>query len=64
VARSKGLELVVLRANTDRDIEAAFSALVQKHAEALLQAFLDVATSTPIVPGRWSLAGRVMAEPS
>jgi putative tryptophan/tyrosine transport system substrate-binding protein len=36
VARSKGLELVVLRANTDRDIEAAFSALVQKHAEALL----------------------------
>jgi signal transduction histidine kinase/uncharacterized membrane protein len=26
------------------------------------QAFLDVATSTPIVPGRWSLAGRVMAE--
>jgi ABC-type uncharacterized transport system substrate-binding protein len=36
VARSKGLELVVLRANTDRDIEAAFAALVQKHAEALL----------------------------
>jgi signal transduction histidine kinase len=26
------------------------------------KAFLDVATSTPIVPGRWSLAGRVMAE--
>jgi two-component system, NtrC family, sensor kinase len=26
------------------------------------QAFLDVATSTPIVPGRWTLAGRVMAE--
>ena len=26
----------MLRANTDRDIEAAFAALVQKHAEALL----------------------------
>jgi GAF domain-containing protein/anti-sigma regulatory factor (Ser/Thr protein kinase) len=26
------------------------------------QAFLDVATSTPIAPGRWTLAGRVMAE--
>jgi hypothetical protein len=26
------------------------------------QAFLDTATSTPIAPGRWTLAGRVMAE--
>ena len=26
------------------------------------QAFLDMATSTPIGPGRWTLAGRVMAE--
>jgi signal transduction histidine kinase len=26
------------------------------------QAFLDIATSTPIAPGRWTLAGRVMAE--
>jgi two-component system, NtrC family, sensor kinase len=26
------------------------------------QAFIDVATSTPITPGRWTLAGRVMAE--
>jgi two-component system, NtrC family, sensor kinase len=26
------------------------------------QAFLDVVTSTPITPGRWSLAGRVMEE--
>jgi putative tryptophan/tyrosine transport system substrate-binding protein len=32
-ARSKGLELVVLRANTDSGIEAAFATLVQKHAE-------------------------------
>ena len=36
VARSKGLELVVLRANTNRGIEVAFAALVQKYAEALL----------------------------
>jgi putative ABC transport system substrate-binding protein len=35
-ARSKGLELVVLRANTDSGIEAAFATLVQKHAEALV----------------------------
>jgi two-component system, NtrC family, sensor kinase len=26
------------------------------------QAFLDVASSTPIAPGRWTLAGRVMVE--
>jgi putative ABC transport system substrate-binding protein len=35
-ARSKGLELAVLRANTDSGIEAAFATLVQKHAEALV----------------------------
>ena len=35
-ARSMGLELVVLRANTDSGIEAAFATLVQKHAEALV----------------------------
>jgi class 3 adenylate cyclase/putative methionine-R-sulfoxide reductase with GAF domain len=26
------------------------------------QAFLEVATSTPVAPGRWSLSGRVLAE--
>jgi putative ABC transport system substrate-binding protein len=35
-ALSKGLELLVLRANTDSGIETAFATLVQKHAEALL----------------------------
>jgi putative ABC transport system substrate-binding protein len=35
-ARSKGVQLVVLRANTDSGIEAAFASLVQRHAEALV----------------------------
>jgi putative ABC transport system substrate-binding protein len=35
-ARSMGLQLVVVRANTESGIESAFASLVQQHAAALL----------------------------
>jgi hypothetical protein len=50
--------------------EADMACIVRSHSSysefmavyRFSQAFLDVASSTPIAPGRWTLAGRVMVE--
>jgi GAF domain-containing protein/DNA-binding response OmpR family regulator len=62
--------LSTLTESAARLCEADMACIVRPHGSysefmavyRFSQAFLDVATSTPIVPGRWTLAGRVMAE--
>jgi two-component system, NtrC family, sensor kinase len=64
----KVLDVVVESAA--RLCEADMACIVRPHSShsefmavyRFSQAFLDVASSTPIAPGRWTLAGRVMVE--